>query len=55
MKLVHSQLLYFGTARRGLSGIWCFSSVPNLVQIWLPVAEIDALLSSTFVWWRHAN
>ena len=45
LKLAHSGLLVAS----------CLISAPNLVQIFLTVVEIDALLFPTFVWWRHAN
>jgi len=30
-------------------------SRPNLVQIYVIVTEIDALILQKFIWWRHAN
>jgi len=35
--------------------VWCFSSVPNLVQISVIVTETDALLFPTIISWRHGN
>jgi len=31
--------------------VWYLSSVPNLVQIYVIVTEIDALILQTFIWW----
>jgi len=39
----------------GVLIVWYLCSVPNLVQIYVIVTEIDALMLLTFIRWRHAN
>jgi len=48
----------FSLCEFGQSGVlivWYLCSVPNLVQIYVIVTEIDAFILQTFIWWRHAN
>ena len=47
-----------GYANMVISVCWqccILCSLPNLVQIYFIVTEIDALILLTFIWWRHAN
>jgi len=39
----------------GVLIVWYLCSVPTVVQLYVIVAEIDALMLLTFIRWRHAN
>ena len=39
----------------GVLTVWYLCSVPNLVQIYVIITEIDALMLLTFIWWHHVN
>ena len=39
----------------GVLTVWYLCYVPNLVQIYVIVTEIDAHMLRTLIWWRHTN
>ena len=47
--------VYVNFGHSGVLVVWYLCSVPNSVQKYVIVTEIDAHLLQTFIWWRHAN